>query len=171
MTRVTLWMRRLVALVVASTFVAVTAAACGGSGRATASHCSTAALPRRDCDTAVRIGQWEAWRATATLTSSGHDAGWPKTVRLVDALVTHGRVTQPNTGHPCDSGRIIHVQLLGTFPTIAISPTPAIDGHHSSTAVHDVDIDIDERSGIACLISVATGKVYQLRHASVLYRR
>lgn len=165
--------RRAVAVASAGALIAGAAAGCGRPVAAQAGKCSDVRLSRHDCVTALRIGHSEARRLTEARHSERQDHRWPMSVNLVDAVVTGGVVTQPNTAHSCTSGSIIHLQLIGTFRRIVVSPPPMVGNvdHGRSWVVHGVNIDIDQRSGKPCLISVRTGKVRPPARASVLFRR
>jgi hypothetical protein len=76
--------------------------------------------------------------------------------------VGHGRVTDSNLGYSCESGRLLHVKLIGTFPHIATTGHP--QDPESAAApedftLHAVLLTADAESGRACLKGVQTGAV------------
>jgi hypothetical protein len=83
---------------------------------------------------------------------------------ISSATVTVGRgtVTDSNLGYSCESGRLLHVKLIGAFSHIA---TPGHPQDPESTAapedftVHAVLLTADAESGRACLKGVQTGAV------------
>jgi len=76
---------------------------------------------------------------------------------LTSATVTVAQdtVEQPNIGATCDSGRLLRLLLIGTFPRITTTGGP----HASATDVGAVDLTADAESGAVCLVGVTTGQV------------
>jgi hypothetical protein len=118
-----------------------TAAACllavvvtGGCSSSTHMH---GALTDREFKTAVTIARAEADKESATLTSA-------------TATVGAGTETQPNAGPACTSGTLLHIKLIGTFPTIVADLA-------GGASVSTVLITADPESGKPCLIAVQTG--------------
>jgi hypothetical protein len=82
-----------------------------------------------------------------------------------------GRVKQPNTGHTCDSGRLLHIKLIGEFPHITTTghpPTPGATSVPEDFTVHAVLLTADPNSGHVCLVGVQTGAVKPERGSTVL---
>jgi hypothetical protein len=77
-------------------------------------------------------------------------------------------VTDSNTGHPCDSGTIIVVRLVGAFTTMT---TGMADTATPDVTVREVDLNVDGTSGLTCLVSVRTQPVPQSTGKTVLYTR
>lgn len=75
--------------------------------------------------------------------------------------VSLGVVENPNTAsRNCDSGKLLHIQLAGTFSrvvTTGLAPEPG--GSSSGSTVHGVSITADAASGEACEVSVQTDEV------------
>jgi hypothetical protein len=121
-------------------------------------------LTPRECAIALRIAHHQAARLAT------HDAierqGWPSNIRIVAARNRAGTVGQPNIGPPCRSGGLVTVDLIGVF-AIVVSPPPGVD----DTTVHDVQLDIDQTTGRACLLTVRTGSASVPPGATVLFRR
>jgi hypothetical protein len=76
-------------------------------------------------------------------------------IRLAVADMHHGFVRQSNTGHACDSGTLLRVTLIGSFPHTTVSPPPG----HSATVTAEV-VEADPSTGRECLIGVQTGHVH-----------
>lgn len=75
---------------------------------------------------------------------------------------TAGRVSQSNTGHACDSGRLLHIKLIGEFPRIGTTGHPLVPGAASAVedfTVHAVLLTADPKTEHVCLIGVQTGAV------------
>jgi hypothetical protein len=106
----------------------------GGCSSSTHVH---GALTDREFKTAVTIARAEADKEAATLTSA-------------TATVGAGTETQPNAGPACTSGTLLHIKLIGTFPTIVADLA-------GGASVSTVLITADPESGKPCLISVQTG--------------
>lgn len=88
--------------------------------------------------------------------------------RLKDAIiesasvtVSEGTVAQPNTGHVCDSGRLLRIRLIGDFPHIATSGPVSLDATtaEQDTTVGAVILTADHQTGQVCLVGVRTGDV------------
>ena len=122
---------------------ASTAAACllavvvtGGCSSSTHMH---GALTDREFKTAVTIARAEADKEAATVTSA--------TATVGTGTVTE---TQTNAGPACTSGTLLHIKLIGTFPTIVADLA-------GGASVSTVLITADPESGKPCLIGVQTG--------------
>lgn len=80
-------------------------------------------------------------------------------VTSVSADARPGKVAQSNTGHPCSSGRELRMRLIGYFPEITTAGHPVPPGAPvPDTSVRAVDLTVDARSGITCLIGVMTAE-------------
>lgn len=76
-------------------------------------------------------------------------AGWPSGISAVAASVGLGTVTHSNTGHTCQSGKVISVQLVGDFDTVVSGPTPTVGTSGSpDTTVREVDLSVDATTGL-----------------------
>lgn len=81
---------------------------------------------------------------------------------LTSATVTvsYGTVFDSNLGHPCTSGRLLHIKLIGDFPHIVTGVHPKQPGAPTPDfTVHAVLLTVDAETGRACLLSVQTGEV------------
>jgi hypothetical protein len=103
-------------------------------------------LTDHEFNVAVAIARAETEKYAATVTSA-------------TATVGAGTVTDPNAGPACTSGTLLHIKLLGTFPTISIGLTPTAGAPSASNdySVSAVLITADPESGKACDISVRIG--------------
>jgi hypothetical protein len=98
-------------------------------------------------------------------------AGWPSGIHAVTAVVQPGTVSDTNTGHTCQSGEIIAVQLVGAFETV-VAGTPTSTGTSSpDTTVREIDLSVDATTGLTCLISVRIEPVPPGAGATILYNR
>ncbi|MGH8891079.1 MAG: hypothetical protein ACRDV3_15125 [Acidothermaceae bacterium] len=100
-------------------------------------------LTDHEFNAAVAVARAEAAKYSAAITSA-------------TATIGEGTDTDPNAGPPCTSGTLLHIKLIGTFPTISIAgsaaqPTPSYE------PVSAVLITADPQSGKACSLSVQTG--------------
>lgn len=77
-------------------------------------------------------------------------------IRIAVAQLHPGNVTvyQSNTGHTCDSGTLLRVTMIGSFPHTRVAGTPGGDG-----TVHAEIVEANPSTGQECLIGVQTGKV------------
>jgi hypothetical protein len=103
-------------------------------------------LTDREFNVAVAVARAEIAKYVATVTSA-------------TATVGEGTVTDPNAGPACTSGTLLHIQLIGTFPTILVGPMPSTGAPGPSTdySVTAVLVTADPASGQPCDISVQTG--------------
>jgi len=88
------------------------------------------------------------------------------TLDSASVSVSPGRVAQPNTGEACDSGRLLRVRLIGTFPHIVTTGDPGASA--DETVVRAVLLTADAKSGRVCLVGVRTGHVEPAPGATVL---
>jgi hypothetical protein len=70
--------------------------------------------------------------------------------------------TDPNAGPPCTSGTLLHIKLIGTFPT---KVADLAGGEPISAEL----ITADPKSGKTCLISVQTGATTPDAGATLLF--
>lgn len=115
-----------------------------------------------------------AHEQAARLSSDPIDAtGWPENIDAVTALVRSETVAYPNMGHECESGTTIVIQILGTFPGIAVGGGGGgiDDSGGADAAVHAVTLTADSRTGLVCLLSVQTGAVSADPEATIVFRR
>jgi hypothetical protein len=76
-------------------------------------------------------------------------------IRIAVAQLHPGVVlSQSNTGHTCNSGTLLRVTLIGSFPNTKVSPNPGGDA-----TVHAELVVADPSTGEECLIGVQTGQV------------
>lgn len=83
------------------------------------------------------------------------------TISNVTAIVRPGRVTAAasNTGHPCTSGRILKVKMIGEFPNVVVTGHPVPPGEPvPDFTVHAFIVTADARTGRPCLIGVQTAE-------------
>lgn len=94
-------------------------------------------------------------------------------VTSATAVARPGRLRASNTGHPCTSGRVLEIKLIGRFPGILTTGHGVLPGQKPPDfTVRAVVITADARTGRACLISVQTaerGPVSRLAHGTVLH--
>lgn len=116
-------------------------------------------LTDHEFDVAVAVARAEAEKDAATIASA-------------TATVDKGTVTDPNDGPPCTSGTLLHIKLIGTFPTIAVGllPTAAAPNAGDHT-VSTVLITADPESGKACHLSVQTGPTNPDPGATLLFTK
>jgi hypothetical protein len=133
---------------------AIAVGGCTSSASSTPAHGS---LTDEQFNVAVAVARAEIEKYTATVTSA-------------TATVGAGTVTDPNAGPACTSGTLLHIKLIGTFPTIVVggSPTgaPGASNDYSVTAVL---ITADPESGKPCDISVQTGSTSPDPGAALLF--
>ncbi len=91
---------------------------------------------------------------------------WSEIRRLKDVVtsatvtVSNGKVTDPNTGYLCTSGRLLNIRLFGDFVHIAFShPFVQPGAPQSDFTVHAELLTADAKTGRPCLIGVQIGKV------------
>jgi hypothetical protein len=77
-------------------------------------------------------------------------------VTSATATVGAGTVTDPNAGPACTSGTLLHIKLIGTFPTISVGllPTAGAPDASNDTSVTTVLVTADPESGKPCDIGV-----------------
>jgi hypothetical protein len=104
-------------------------------------------LTDREFNVAVAVARAETEKYAATVTSA-------------TATVGVGTDLDPNAGPPCTSGTLLHIKLIGTFPTIVVGAPSAGDPNASNDySVSAVLVTADPVSGKACTLGVQTGPV------------
>jgi len=100
-------------------------------------------LTDREFSVAVAVARAEIEKYAATVTSA-------------TATVGEGTVTDPNAGPACTSGTLLHIKLIGTFPTIGVGllPTAGAPSASNDYSVTTVLITADPESRKPCEISV-----------------
>ena len=93
------------------------------------------------------------------------------TVTSATATVGEGTVTDPNAGPACTSGTLIHIKLIGTFPTIVVGLLPTAGAPNASNdySVRAVLVTADPESGKPCDIGVQTGSATPDPGATLLF--
>jgi hypothetical protein len=92
------------------------------------------------------------------------------TVTSATATVGVGTVTDPNAGPACTSGTLLHIKLIGTFPTIVVGgPSTGAPGASTDYSVSAVLITADPESGKPCDIGVQTGPTTPDPGATLLF--
>jgi hypothetical protein len=91
------------------------------------------------------------------------------TIASASFTVSDGTLTQSNTGHVCDSGRLLRIRLIGNFPHIVTTgPYPGETTTAQDTIVGAVLLTAEYETGKVCLVGVATGEVAPAPGATVL---
>ena len=125
---------------------------------------------RQELSAADRDRALAAAHLEANQIAVGHDSqplsGWPSGISAVTAMVHPGTVTDSNTGHTCESGVIIDVRLTGAFDTVTTGTTASPD-----TTVREIDLSVDESTGLTCLIAVRTRPVPRSDSDTVIFSR
>ena len=86
------------------------------------------------------------------------------TVTSATATVGVGTVTDPNAGPACTSGTLLHIKLIGTFPTIVVGPLPTAGALPPSAPSGGEPTDGSGLSAMAVLVTAdpASGKACDL---------
>jgi len=114
-------------------------------------------LTKKQFNVAVAVARAETEKYSATVTSA-------------TATVGVGTVTDPNAGPACTSGTLLHIKLIGTFPTIVVGgPSTGAPGTNDDYSVTAVLITADPESGKPCEISVQTGATTPDPGATLLF--
>ena len=92
------------------------------------------------------------------------------TIDSASVTVSGGTVDQPNTGHVCDSGRLLRIRLIGDFPHIVTTGPVSLEGTTTAqdTSVGAVLLTADYQTGKVCLVGVRTGEVAPAPNATVI---
>lgn len=70
-----------------------------------------------------------------------------------------GKVKDSNTGHPCTSGRLLQIKLIGKFPHVVTTGHSVPPGSPAPDfTVRAMIVTADAESGLACLIGVQTAE-------------
>jgi hypothetical protein len=116
-------------------------------------------LTDKQFNVAVAVARAETEKYAATVTSA-------------TATVGVGTVTDPNAGPACTSGTLLHIKLIGTFPTIVVAgPSTGAPGASNDYSVTAVLITADPESGKPCDISVQTGSTSPDPGATLLFTK
>jgi hypothetical protein len=112
-------------------------------------------LTDREFNVAVAVARAETKKYVATVTSA-------------TATVGAGTDLDPNAGPACTSGTLLHIKLIGTFPTIVTTgngaqPTPSVE------PITAMLVTADPESGKACDIGVQVGPAAPDPGATLLY--
>lgn len=84
-------------------------------------------------------------------------ASQKSTVYSATVTVSVGKMLDSNTGHPCTSGRLLHIKLIGSFPHTVTTGHPVTPRKPPPDfTVRAAIITADARTGLACLIGVQT---------------
>lgn len=147
---------------VLAAFVVVAAALTGCASSAAPNDGARSAPPSRT-DTSPSHGQLtdEQFRIASKVAREQGERS-ARSISGATATVGTGVVTDSNTGHPCTSGTLLHIKVIGEF-NITHGGLGGTPGRASQSpiddAVHAVLITADGNSGEVCLISVQTGDV------------
>jgi len=92
------------------------------------------------------------------------------TIDSASFTVSEGTLTASNTGHVCDSGRLLRIRLIGDFPHIVTTGIYPLEGTETAqnTRVSAALLTADYQTGEVCLHGVATGEVAPEPGATVL---
>ena len=97
--------------------------------------------------------------AKAETVARGVIADQGATVTSASVIARPGTVEDSNTGHPCTSGRLLQVKLIGDFPNIDTTGHPADPGSPPPDfTVRAMIVTADAESGRACLLGVQTAE-------------
>jgi hypothetical protein len=114
-------------------------------------------LTDREFNVAVAVARAEIAKYEATVTSA-------------TATVGEGSVTDPNAGPACTSGTLLHIKLIGTFPTIVVGgPSTGAPGASNDNSVTTVLVTADPKSGKPCDVSVRTDQATPDPGATLLF--
>jgi hypothetical protein len=147
-----------IAIVVTISLLTARHPSAGPAGRPTptASTPAPSGLTGREVAIARTVGLAEADRFVR---GSGPSGSWPALVVTVSATAGAGTISDSNTGHPCLSGTLIHVQLIGRFPivTSAKGEPPGATPPPPDNPLDSVLLTADLGSGQVCLLAVEKG--------------
>lgn len=112
-------------------------------------------LTDREFNVAVAVARAETKKYVATVTNA-------------TATVGPGTDLDPNAGPACTSGTLLHIKLIGTFPTISTTgngaqPTPSVE------PITAMLVTADPESGKACDIGVQVGPTAPDPGATLLF--
>lgn len=79
-----------------------------------------------------------------------HDGWNDRDANITDAVarIRSGTVEDSNTGHPCTSGKVVKIELRGSFPHVVVAPGP----WSADSEVRTMLITSDASTGIPCLV-------------------
>ena len=107
---------------------------------------SSASLSNQEAFAAVAVARREVVKAGASAYS-------------VTATPGPGVIKSTNTGHPCTSGRVLTIKLIGKFPHTVTTGHPVRPGQPPPDfTVRAEIIKADARTGVVCLIGVQTAE-------------
>src|SRR5689334_16437188 len=107
---------------------------------------SATSLSQHELSAAAAVARHQIAKARATVYSVTVRAG-------------PGRVKDSNTGHPCASGRLLTIKLIGRFPHTVTTGHPVRAGQPAPDfTVRAEIITADAETGTACLIGVQTAE-------------
>ena len=116
------------------------------------------------------LSQDEVAKAVAVAREVIADQG--ASVSSASAVARSGRIKDSNTGHPCTSGRVLKIKLIGKFPHTLTTGHPVQVGDPAPDfTVRAMIITADAQSGRACLTGVQTaenGEVMPIPDAMIL---
>lgn len=79
------------------------------------------------------------------------------TIYSATVTASPGKMLDSNTGHPCTSGRLLHIKLIGSFPHTVTTGHPVTPGKPPPDfTVRAATITADAQTGLACLMGVQT---------------
>ena len=149
---------------VACLLAAIAVGGCTSSGsrvldepRSSSSTPGHGPLTDREFNVAVAVARAEIKKYAATVTSA-------------TATVGVGTVTDPNAGPACTSGTLLHIKLIGTFPTIVVGgPSTGAPGASNDNSVTTVLVTADPESGKPCEIGVRIDRATPDPGATLLF--
>ena len=126
----------------------------GGVSSSSPAHGS---LTDHEFNVAVAIARAEVAKEAATITSA-------------TATIGAGIETETNIGPPCTSGTLLHIKLIGTFPTIVVGgPSTGAPGASNDNSVTTVLVTADPESGKPCEIGVRIDRATPDPGATLLF--
>jgi hypothetical protein len=140
--------------------------------------CSSDQPPRTAPESATQrtsqgtsLSNGEVAKAVAVAQREIADQG--ATISNASAIARSGRIKDSNTGHPCISGRLLQIKLIGKFPHTVTTGHPVQAGDPAPDfTVRAMIITADAETGRACLIGVQTaenGEVRPIPGATILH--
>jgi len=127
----------------AACLIALALAGCSSTGSAVsdARQSNPAGLTRQQITFATHIARREIAK------QGSH-------IRIAVAQLHPGTVHQSNTGHTCETGTLLRVTMIGSFPHTTVAPMPG-----GNATVHAEIVEANPTTGQECLIGVKTGQV------------
>jgi hypothetical protein len=143
-------MKTLVGVIGGATVLSIAFSGCRGAPEAPRSRPSD---PGSKARAGLTDGQYAAAVALARQEIRKDDAH----VTSATVAIHRNSIAEFNLGYRCESGQVLEIKLIGTFPHIVTT------GHPTETqedfTVHAVLLTADAESGRACLEGVQTGAV------------